>query len=56
MIAFFYIDNYMVCVCSLESPQQGDSNENSQYTSMLEKLKNTVLIIFFCPGGMINTL
>ena len=34
------------CVYSLESPQCGDSNENTQYTFMFKKIEK---ISLFCP-------
>ena len=39
----FYID-MVCCVYSLELPRWGDSNENTQHTFMLEKLKEISLL------------
>ena len=38
---------------SLESPQCGNSNEDTQHTFVLEKLKEIYLLSW--PGAMINT-
>ena len=38
----FYIDK-VGCVCSLELPRRGDSNEYIQHIFMLEKLKEISL-------------
>ena len=37
--SFFYIEK-VYCLYSLESPQWGNSNENTQHTYMLEKLRD----------------
>ena len=33
------------CVYTLESPQRGDSNENTQYTFILKKIENISLLM-----------
>ena len=43
MILFFYIDN-VFCVYSLESPQWGDSSENTHITFILAKLKDITIM------------
>ena len=45
-ILIIYIDK-VCCVYSLESPQRGKSNENTQDTFMLEKLRD---ILIMPPG------
>ena len=43
---FFFILKMVYCVYSLESPHRGDFNENTQYTFMLQKIKE---ILFKLP-------
>ena len=39
-----FILKTVYCVCSLESPQGGDSNENTQHTFMLWKIKEILIM------------
>ena len=41
---FLYILKMVCCVYSLESPRWGDSNENTQHTCMLKKIKKPSLL------------
>ena len=41
---FFFILKMVYCVYSLESPHRGDSNENTQHTLMLNKIKKLSLM------------
>ena len=43
-VILFFIMKMVYCVCSLESPRWGDSNENTQHTLMLEKLEKISLL------------
>ena len=43
VIFFFYVEN-LYCVYSLESPQWGDSNENTQHTFILKKIEKISLL------------
>ena len=38
-VFFFYMLKMVYCVYSVESPYRGDSDENTQLTSMLKKSK-----------------
>ena len=52
---FCYILILVCYVYSLELPHRGDSNEYTQNTLMLEKLKKISLYHASGPGAMINT-
>ena len=41
--SFFFILKTVYCVFSLESPQWGDFNENTQHTFMLQKIKEILI-------------
>ena len=43
------------CVYSIESPHQGDSNECTQHTFMLKKIKKKYPYYATWPGIIINT-
>ena len=44
MVFFLFILKIVYCVYSLESPQRGDSNENTQHTFMLKKTEKISLL------------
>ena len=44
LVWFFFILKTVYCVFSLESPQWGDSNENTQYTFILKKVEKIPLL------------
>ena len=46
---FFFILKKVYCVYSLESPQWGDSNENTTYLHVIENQKD----ILFMPPDMV---
>ena len=41
---FCFLLKIVYCVCSLESPHRGDSNDNTQHTIKLEHIENISLL------------
>ena len=44
ILFFFFFLKTVYCVYSIESPQGGDSNENTQHTSVLQKIKANLIM------------